>query len=342
MILVTGATGLLGTHIVCELLANQYEVMAAFRTEKSREKLANILRFYFPDSWESMFARLKWIQLDVLDLVEVEDAVKQCSEVIHCAALVSFHRRDFQKMIAVNRIGTFNIVNACLEFNTRKLVHISSTAAIGSERLPGNDSGSENETNKWSPNENASGYAVSKYSAEKEVWRGIEEGLNAVIVNPSLMVGAGDWNESSLKMLRTASEGFAWYTDGANAFVDARDVATAVRMLLESDVSAQRFLVTGQNAAFKDFFTEVARMTDAQPPRKKAGRFSTSLAWIFSGLSGSFTGKRPSITKETAASAHKVTRYSTDKIATQFPGFRFRTIPEMVENAVKGRQFFEQ
>lgn len=341
MVLVTGATGLLGTHVVCELLSNRHEVLAAFRTEKSKEKLAGVLRFYFPDSWKSMFERIKWIQLDILDLDEVEDAVKQCSEVIHCAALVSFHRRDFQKMIAINRTGTANIVNACLDFGVQKLIHISSTAAIGSERLPANSSGMEDETNKWSPNENVSGYAISKYSAEKEVWRGIEEGLNAAIVNPSLLVGAGDWNESSLKMLRTASEGFAYYTEGANAFVDARDVATVVRLLLESDVSAQRFLVTGQNATFKDFFTEVAQLTNAKPPRKKAGAFSTSLAWMFSGIASSFTGKRPSITKETATSAHKVTRYSTDKVLSRFPRFGFRTIPEMVENAVKGRQHFE-
>lgn len=334
MILVTGATGLLGSHVVCELLSKGYEVRAMYRTEKRQQRVNELVRYYYPEQAVELLQKLSWLKGEILDLTDLEDAMKDCSEVIHCAALVSFHRRDFHALFEHNRTGTANVVNTALGLGIRKLVHISSTAAIGSDSETSDPV--KRESNHWNPNESVSGYSLSKYSAEKEVWRGIEEGLNAVIVNPSLMFGPGSWDESSLKIMRTLKKGLKFYTRGANAFVDVRDVAVAVRLLLESDVTAERFLVAGHNLTFKAFFEAVCKQLNCNPPSVLASSLMTSLAWRLSGISARLAGKRPAITKESASSSHKSSVYSSEKILAQFPEFQFHSLEAMIDNTIKG------
>jgi dihydroflavonol-4-reductase len=335
MILVTGATGLLGSHVVCELVSAGRSVRAMYRSDIRRNRVLKLLEYYFPDSFRELWQKIEWIECDILDLMDLETAFDGCDEVVHCAALVSFHRRDFYDLFQANRTGTSNVVNQALLSGIRKLVHVSSTAAIGSDSEL--HDGIKRESNRWNPNESASGYALSKYSAEKEVWRGIEEGLNAAIVNPSLMFGPGDWDESSLTILRTLKNGLRFYTKGGNAFVDVRDVAKAIRLLLDSDVSAERYLVTGHNLSFREFFNAACAQMSCKAPSVSANRLMTSIAWRASRTVSRFTGKRPTITKESAASSQTTTLYSSDKLLTQFPDFRFHSVGEMLENAVKGR-----
>lgn len=335
MILVTGATGLLGSHVVCDLLAHGYTVRALYRSEKRRERLHQLLRYYHPDQADNWYNSIEWVNGNVLDLIDLEDAMTGCDAVIHCAALVSFHRRDFTDLFEQNRTGTENVVNTALHLGVKKMVHVSSTAAVGSDSLTSDEV--RRESNRWNAGELVSGYSLSKYSAEKEVWRGIEEGLNAVIVNPSVMFGPGSWEESSLKIMRTLNNGLRFYTPGGNAFVDARDVATVIRRLMESDISGERFLVAGHNHSFKELFDRICAQLNVPAPRWKSGAFLTGIAWRLAGLMARFQGKRPTITKESADSAHRTTRYSSEKLLQQFPDFQFHSLEDTIANTIKGR-----
>ena len=335
MVLVTGATGLLGSHVVADLLAHNIPVRALYRSENRKERIRGLLQYYFPEKAAELYSNIEWCEGDVLDLVSLEDAMTDCEKVIHCAAMVSFHRRDFSELFEHNRGGTANVVNTALYLGLKQLIYVSSTAAVGSDAAAGDSI--RRETNRWNPNEKASGYSLSKYSAEKEVWRGIEEGLDAAIVNPSVMFGPGNWNESSLKIMRTLNDGLRFYTPGGNAFVDVRDVATVIRKLLEADISGERYPVTGHNSSFRNLFDRICEQLKVKSPSVAAGSFMTGLAWRTAGIWARLTGKRPTITKESAGSAHRTTVYSSEKVMRQFPDFKFHSLEEMIANTIKGR-----
>lgn len=335
MILVTGSTGLLGSHVVCDLLANGHPVRALYRNAERKHITESVVRFYHPENADELLRRIEWVEGDVLDLVALSDALSGCEKVIHCAALVSFHRRDFMRLFEHNRQGTANVVNCALEEGVKQMIHVSSTAAVGSDS--DFQDGIRRESNHWNANESVSGYSLSKYSAEKEVWRGIEEGLPAAIVNPSIMLGPGNWNESSLKIMRTLKNGLKYYTPGGNAFVDVRDVALVIRRLMEEEITGERFLVTGHNLLFKDLFDKICAQLHVKAPYKKAGPFMTGLAWRLSGIFSRFTGKRPTITKESAESSQKIRLYSSEKIEQQLPGFAFRSMEDTIRNTIAGR-----
>jgi dihydroflavonol-4-reductase len=335
MILVTGATGLLGSHVVCDLLAHGYAVRALYRSEERKEVVRRLLQYYVPEKAEAFYASIDWFQGDILDLIDLEDAMEGCEKVVHCAALVSFHRRDFWHLFAQNRKGTANVVNTALHVGIKQLVYVSSTAAIGSDSK--HHDSIRRESNHWNANEKVSGYSLSKYSAEKEVWRGIEEGLPSAIVNPSLLFGPGNWDESSLKILRTLQNGLRYYTPGGNAFVDVRDVAYIIRRLLEENVSGERYLVTGQSMSFKDFFGKVCAQLNVKAPSVEAGPFLTGFAWRLAGIWARFARKRPTITKESAGSSHKTTVYSNEKVLKRFPEFEFRSLEDTIGNTIRGK-----
>ncbi len=230
MILVTGSTGLLGSHVVVELLHKGYEVRAMYRDESRKKAVHRLLTFYYPEEQDFLLKKLSWFKGDVLDLTDVEDSLQGVSKVVHCAALVSFHRRDFNVLFKVNRRGTANMVNFALNTGVNQFIHVSSTAAIGSDSQF--KDGLKRESNLWNPNDEVSGYALSKFSAEKDVWRAMEEGLSVSIVNPSVMFGPGSWEESSLTIFRTLHNGLSFYTKGSNAFVDVRDVTKLILKLI--------------------------------------------------------------------------------------------------------------
>lgn len=333
MIFVTGGTGVLGSHLLYQLTAEGKKVRAIYRDGSKIERVEKLFAYYNPTEASALFSLIEWVECDVLDVVTLEEAMTGCDIAYHCAAFVSFHKRDFFRMMKINRRGTANVVNIALDLKYTKLCFVSSTAAVSE-----NEEHPEEalvETNKWVQSEETSGYAISKYSSEKEVWRGIEEGLNAVIVNPSMIIGPGNWNESSLTILRTVSEGFKYYTEGANAFVDARDVAKAMFLLTESNVVNERFLCTGSNVSFRKLFELIAEKTGAKPPSVKAGSFLSNLARRADWFLSLFTGKR-TLTRETVRSAQTVTTYSSAKLEKQI-GIEFTPLEATIENAVKGR-----
>jgi len=330
MIYVTGGTGLLGSHLLVELTKEDNVIRAIYRSEKKLNQTKQVFQYYFQENWESHFSKIEWLKGDILDIPFLLESMENCDFVYHCAALVSFHKNDFSQLIKFNREGTANIVNACLAVGVKKLCYVSSTAAITS-------TGSVTAENaKWKNTPTTSGYSISKYNAEREVWRGIEEGLNAVIVNPCVILGAGNWNDSSLTIFRTLQKGLKFYPPGKNATVDARDVSEIMIALMKSEIHSERFLCIGSNQSFFELMTEISKQLKVKSPSIKPKRFVVEIARRISWFSSLFTSKKPSITKETVQSLFGERVYDNAKIKSAI-GFEFRSLEDTVDNAIKGR-----
>jgi len=331
MILVTGGTGLLGSHLLLQLTLTGSKVRALYRDDQRVERVRNVFRYYHSDRYEELFSQIQWIKGDILDLPSLEEAFMGIEEVYHCAGMVSFATTDFKKVMKVNREGTANVVNCCLALGVRKLCHVSSTAALGYI-----ENGVTNELVSWKNGPEVSGYSVSKYSAEKEVWRGIEEGLNAVIVNPCVIFGAGSWDESSLAIFKTVHKGLKFYTPGSNSFVDARDVATIMVQLMQNDIKSERFLCTGENMSFKELTSRIAEKMNKPTPHLSTPRWLAGIGWRVAALLSLVTGKKPLITKDTVSSAFKKISYDTTKVREAL-SFTFHSANDTIDNALKGR-----
>lgn len=336
MILVTGSTGLIGSHLLYKLTSdNSLKIRALYRDSSKIEKVKSLFLYYNPTNGLNLFKTIEWFSCDILDIIQLQDAFIGISKIYHCAAEVSFQRSGYSRMLKINREGTANIVNLALENPNSRLLFVSSTSAVSKDL--DNPTAPVVEKNKWVQQKDTSKYAITKYSGEKEVWRGIEEGLNAIIINPSMVLGAGNWNESSLTILKTIEKGLKFYTNGSNAFVDARDVADAMVLMMESPIHKERFLVTGTNISFKEAFAIIAKKMGKKEASIYASPFLSGLVWRFYVFLSIF-GVKPTITKETAASAHRNTHYDSSKFTSTFK-MNFRDFEDTIENAIKGRVY---
>lgn len=317
MIFVTGGTGLLGSYLLRDLVARGQEVSALYRSNIPDEPYAKSVR---------------WIQGDILDIVLLEEIMQKAKQVYHCAAVVSFNPAKKYEMLKINAEGTANVVNAALTSGVQKLVHVSSVSALGR-----NETGTAiSEEDKWDEEKNKSAYGKSKYFAELEVWRGISEGLNAVIVNPSTILGVGRWEkDGSAAIFKKAYEAFPWYTDGVAGFVDVADVAKAMIQLMESDIAGERFIINAENRALKEVFTDMAKAFNKKPPHKKAPSFMIKLLWRLEKLRSLFTSKDPLITKETANTAQRKTYYDNTKLLKFLPGFQYKSLQTTINEYCK-------
>lgn len=319
-IFITGGTGFLGAYIIKELIERGYSVKAIRRSTK--------LPFFIN---ADLFDKVEWVEGDVLDIVSLFETMEGCDAVIHAAAMVSFHRDDRALMYKTNVEGTANVVNAAIENDIKRFVHVSSVAAIGRSST----GEMVDEEKKWQASKTNTAYAISKYNAEVEAWRGFAEGLNTVIVNPSTILGYGDWNSGSCALFKNVYNEFPWYTEGVNGFVDVEDVARAVVLLMEKDINGERYILNADNISFQQLFTSIAKGFNKKAPTKKANRFLGELAWRIEYLKSIFTGKRPLLTKESARVAHSKTYFNNGKILAVLPGFSFTPLSESTEKACK-------
>lgn len=331
MILVTGATGLLGSHLLVELVSTNVKIRASYRNELKIDQVRKLFHYYFREKSDLNFNKIEWVKSDFLVLSDLENLFQGVEFVYHCAGKVSFFKSDFHACFKQNRDVTANIVNFCLSNKIKKLCYVSSTAAVGT-----NSKGLTNENFKWENGKKISGYSVSKFSAEKEVWRGIEEGLNAVIVNPCVILGPGNWEESSLTIFRTAASGISFFPSGKNAIVDARDVARAMHLLMESHISAQRFLCTGVNLSFKELFTELASLLNSKSPSVEAPYWLALMTAYFMETLSKISGKRKGLSVETTYSAYKKIEYDNSKLKKAI-GIEFHSLNATLQNAISGR-----
>lgn len=317
-IFITGGTGFLGAYIIKELVQKGYGIRALRRS--------NQLPFFIP---ASVFARVEWVEGDILDTAALEAAMEGVDAVIHSAAKVSFVAADHLSMLKTNIEGTANVVNAALLKNVPRFVHISSVAALG-RTINGE---TVTEKKQWEDSQINTQYAISKYNAEMEVWRGIGEGLNAVMLNPSTILGYGDWNNSSCAIFKNAYDEFPWYTNGINGFVAVEDVAKAAVLLMESGISNERYIVNGDNWSFRQLFTAMADAFGKKPPHREATAGLAAIAWRLEKIKTMFTGKPSLLTKESARIAQSTTYFSSSKLCSALPGFSFTALEQCVKNA---------
>jgi len=318
MVLVTGGTGFLGSYIIKQLVEKGYAVRAIRRSNTI-------------PSWISpeIVAKVEWVEGDVLDVVSLEDAMEGVDSIIHSAAVVSFAKKDRRNMYQVNVEGTANVVNMALEKKTRRLIHISSVAALG--RTMGG--GHVDEEKKWEESKVNTHYAKSKYKAELHVWRGISEGLEGVILNPSTILGYGDWNSSSCAIFKNIYQEFKWYSPGVNGFVDVEDVAKAILLFLENNVNEERFIVNGDTWSFKELQDVIADGFGKKRPARLASPFLMGIAWRMEKIKSLFSGKKTLLTKESARVAQSKTWFENDKILSALPGFSFTPLGETIKKA---------
>ena len=327
MILVTGATGLVGSFLTCELIRTGHRVRALKRSSSDPEMLKKVFRLY-TDRPDELFSEIEWAEGDIMDIFSVDEAMEGVEDVYHCAALVSFLPRDHKRMLRINNEGTANIVNAALERKIRKLCHVSSIAALGRPEMQ-TDLIDENLV--WKTSGHNSVYAISKYGAEREVWRGTAEGLDAVIVNPSIILGVAGKSGGSSRLFNTVHEGLKFYPPGKNGFVDVRDVVTAMILLMKKDIHNERFILNAENLEYKRLFELIARELGKPVPRYRVSSSLSGLAWRFEKLKSMVTGIKPLLTEETAHTAVQQYEYSNEKIKREL-GFEFTPIEETMKH----------
>jgi nucleoside-diphosphate-sugar epimerase len=322
MVLVTGGTGLLGSHLILQLLKNKEKVRAIHRKGSDLSLLETVASYYQID-FKNLQHLLEWVEADILDPIALDEAFKGVDYVYHCAAIVSFDPRDADKMLSENPRGTTHVVNTALEHKVKKLVYASSVAALGRK--------SENEyiheECDWIESKHNSNYAKSKYRAELEVWRATQEGLKAAIVNPSIILGPGNWKKGSSALFRTIANGFKYHTLGTNAFVDVRDVVDIMVRLMQSDINEERFIVAGENLSYKKFFAFIAKGFGIRPPSKQVSPLLSAITWRLERVRTFLFGTKPLITRETAHTSQRTYYYDNSKVRERL-NFTFRTIED--------------
>jgi nucleoside-diphosphate-sugar epimerase len=328
MILVTGGTGLVGSHLLYKLTSLGETPLALKRPSSDISRTRKVFSYY-SDNSDDLFNKIVWIDGDILDYSSILEAMEGVNKVYHTAASVSFQSSDKQNLIATNITGTANIVVAALEKNISKLVHISTIGALGRAE----SSGVVTEETHWN-SKKSSVYSTSKYNAEMEVWRGIAEGLNAVIINPSIILGPGEWNTGSSKLFSAMYSGLKFYSIGSNGFVDVEDVAESMIQLMNSDIAGERFIINSENISYKQFFTWMANSLNVAPPKYKAGTFLSGIGWRLLWVKGLVTGKKSTITRETAETACQSYDYSNKKIKQEL-GIDFISVKDSLDKNAK-------
>lgn len=311
MVLVTGGSGLLGKELITQLLAQDKKVIAIY----NKTPLADFKS-----------AQLTQYQCDILDVMRLEEIMQGVEQVYHCAAIVTFDPKYKQHLFKINIEGTANVVNAAITNDVQKLVHVSSVAALGIIR-----NGKQiNETMNWTEETSNSNYGKSKYLSELEVWRGMGEGLDVVIVNPTIILGDGDWQTGSSQIFKSVYNEFPWYSDGMNGFVDVRDVAKAMIQLMGKNITGQRFIISAENKTYKDLFTLIANAFGRKAPYKKVTPLLAKIVWRLEAIKSLFTGKKPLVTRETSATALAKRNFDNTKLFKYLPDFKYIPIEQTV------------
>ncbi|MCK4569125.1 MAG: NAD-dependent epimerase/dehydratase family protein [Bacteroidales bacterium] len=326
MIFVTGGTGLAGSHLLLELTAQGKNVRALRRKSSNTDFVRHVFNAYAKDP-ERQLGMIEWVEGDVLDIYSLEDAMEGVTQVYHNAAVVSFSPRQKELVHRVNVEGTANMVNTALNKGVKKLCHLSSIAALGRAK----QDGITDESTTWITSRYNSHYAISKYNGEREVWRGTAEGLDAVVVLPSIILGLADINNGSMQLFKTILRGIPFYTPGTNGYIDARDIARAQIFLMESKVKNEKFVVSAENLGYREVLKMIADGLEKPYPGIKVNKTMALMARYFFKIKSLLTGKDPLITKETARTAMRTYNYNSEKF-TSLSGMKYIVISDTINS----------
>jgi len=326
MILVTGGTGLVGSHLLYHLSLENDAIRAIHRKNSDLLAVKNVFS-YFSLDYEILFQKIEWIEADITDTISLEEAFINVTEVYHSAALVSFDSKDYRAMSEINIDGTSNIVNLCIANGVKKLCFVSSVATIEKSVT----SEIMDEADEWNIEKVSYGYAMTKYGAEMEVWRASQEGVPVVIVNPGIILGAGFWHQGSGALFSKIEKGFSFYSEGVMGFVSVNDVVKAMILLMKSDIVNERYILVAENSSFKSIFFQIAQNFGKNPPSIKVTKLMSSIGWRLERLKSILINKPPTLTKHSAKSIHDKRYYSSEKIQKKL-NFNFESISETTKN----------
>ena len=324
MILVTGATGFVGAHLLYQLAETNEHVRAIYRSEKTIEKVTEVFSLYGANA--SLISKIEWFKADITDVPSMIPAFYGVKKVYHCAAFISFNPKDYREMRKVNIHGTAIIVNLSIDAKVNKICFVSSIASIGNS-IYGEPSTEENE---WNSQDDNSGYSITKFGAEMEVWRASQEGVDVVIVNPGIILGGGFWNAGSGKIFTKIFHGLKFYTEGKTGFVGVKDVVKTMVFLTNSTIKNERFILVSENKSYKEVFFLIADALKKKRPYKRIHRWKMELLWRVSSFLSIITGKEPLLSKYAAKSANSTSLYTSKKVQEILP-FKFQTIEAVVK-----------
>lgn len=308
MILVTGATGLVGSHLLLQLLENGEEVRALYRNQENIQKTKAL--FHWKNQFD-LFEKINWIQGCITEIPALEIAFENIDYVYHCAAHISFDPNEEEKLRKINIEGTANIVNFCLAKNVKKLCYVSSIAALGD--LQEHETIITEETD-WNPEKPHSDYAISKFGAEMEVWRGQEEGLNTVVVNPGVILGPGFWQNGSSEIFRRIKKGLKFYTKGSSGFIGVEEVVKTMYFLMKSDIKKERFTLVEKNYSYQELSNKIADALQVKKPNRLVKLWMTNLAWRIDWLFSTLFFRKRKLSRAMAKSMHTETLFDNSKI----------------------------
>ena len=323
MILVTGGTGLVGSHLLLHLIKGNSKLRALYRNKSS---IAKAEQFFISNNAPDLFKKIEWVEADLNDVTSLKLAFANVEYVYHCAGLISFDPADELKLRKINIEGTANIVNFCIDFKVKKLCHVSSIAALG--HLAPHES-EICETAEWNPEKPNSDYAISKYGAEMEVWRGHFEGLKVIIVNPGVIFGTGFFETGSNTFFSKINNGISFYTKGSTGYVDVEDVVNIMMQLMQSEISGERFILVSENRTYKSIFDAIAMVLKAKKPKYYANSFLTTIYWRLDGLKCFLFRARRTFTKYNALSAHNTDIISNNKVIGALD-YKFKSVAETI------------
>ena len=319
MILVTGGTGLVGAHLLYQLVKSDEKIRAIYRSKEKIEAVKKVFSYYTDD--KTLISKIEWFKADITEVPAMIPAFVGIKKVYHCAAFISFNPKDYREMRKVNIHGTAIVVNLAIDSKIEKFCFVGSIASVG-DAVKGNLITEEDEWNKETDN---SGYSITKFGAEMEVWRASQEGVEVVIVNPGVILGSGFWSSGSGKLFSNIYNGFKYYTEGITGFVGVKDVVKTMILLMNSNVKNERFILVSENKSYKEIFFLIADAFGKKRPSKKISKWQTALFWRISSLISKITGKEPLLSKYAAKSAHSVSNYSSEKIEKEL-NFKFEKI----------------
>lgn len=328
MILVTGGTGLVGAHLLAALTQTETKVRAIYRRAHKIDLVKQLFND-LPQVTLTHYQRIEWVEANINNIPQLQVAFKDISYVYHCAAFVSFEPDKYKVLRKINIEGTANVVNLCISNQIKKLCHVSSIAAIGKELNPKTYI---TEKTVWNTEDDHNVYAITKYGAEMEVWRGSQEGLDVVIVNPGVIIGGGFWKSgSSGSLFYKMSKGMTFYTKGITGYVGVNDVVKAMVSLMKAPIQNENFILVAENLSVKSFQEKMCRALESKLPSKEAKPWLLGVAWRLDWLSHKLLGKRRQLSKRLAETSSKTSLYSSQKIKDALD-FRFEDLDVVIQH----------
>jgi len=329
MILVTGGTGLVGSHLLYFLLKEERDIRAIYRKSASLEKVKLVFSYY-TEEVEELFNKIDWVEANTTDVPALTDAFKGITHVYHAAAFISFNPKHFNYLRKVNIEGTANIVNLCIENKVEKLCYVSSIATLGKEL----DGSAISEKTEWNQEAKNSVYAITKYGAEMEIWRGSQEGLDVVIVSPGVVLGSGHWKSASGRIFSSVNKGMKYYTTGGSGFVDVYDVVKMMIFLMNSAIKNELYIAVGHNVLYKDLLEKTAKYLNKEAPKKEIAKWKLLVISSLDSIKKTLFGGKRKLLKATVHSLYTISTFNSQKAIEQLP-FTFTTLDESLERISK-------